>query len=113
MVIQTVAAGHCLKQLRDFVGDTLHTNERYADAFLGIIETMRKQHIVSATPQELRALRQEIVRDALGLKMRRHPSVRALVRNLAQTPVYLAPRAAGVGGSAMSHRFGLRACALS
>lgn len=112
MVTRTVAASHCLKQLEEKVGAALYTRERPFETFMAIVGEMRTQNIVG-TPNERRELRREIVRDAIGLRLHTHAGVRALIRQLAQERLCVEPRAAGVGGSAIGHPFGLGQSALA
>lgn len=114
MVTRTVAASHCLKQMKEKVGAALYTSERPSEAFMTLVSEMRAQEVIG-TECELRELRREIVRDAIGLRLNTHAGVRALVRQLAQKRQYIEPRAAGVGGSAIGHpfRYGLGQSAIA
>lgn len=101
---RTVAASRCLEHLKTKVGDALYSGHP-SQAFMKLVKEMRAQNVVGSR-EELRELRREIVRDAIGLKKLADANVRALIRQLAQTP----PRAAALPAK---HPFGLGQSVLS
>lgn len=105
METQTVAASRCLEQLENLIADAFDGNARFGDVFLQIVVMMRSRRVVG-TAEERRQLRREIVRDALGLGLRHHVSVRTLIRQLAREPAGITPQAASPSGAAIAHRFG-------
>lgn len=107
MTIQTVAAPILQRQL-DFIvlnatGEGVHVRKW----FLARCTRWNTMRIVG-TPSQLRELRRELVKDAVGLGARRDHPVRALVRKIARDGHYVAPRVASISGCSAGHRFGLR-----